>query len=308
MDSFGPSIRAEGAQHVIACQSGIRKQDGYSLQPSLFFEKKSRFVALLGLLCGLTYLPALNNGFISDDFIMLEWLREWREDFSFLLKLAPDVFRLTSYIILGFLKFAFGYRAGFFYAFSILLHFTNCILLWRLVQRLIPRPSIARLAAVLFAVVYKPSEAIMWVAAMADTLSGLCVLASLLLWLKGRFLGSSLFYLAGLFSKESSIVTLLLVPLLDFWINRRVSLRRQYSYLLVPTLIFSAVFVMTLSSNHMMHEGLYAFGSHALIVLAKSLQRLVFPSLAMAVLLFIFTRHQRPPFELVVGLTWMIIS
>src|SRR5574342_494582 len=79
-------------------------------------EKAWAVAGLLACLCAVAYMPALNNGFISDDYVMLDWVKIWRNDFSFLLKMAPDVFRLTNYLFLGALQAIFGYRPGFFYA------------------------------------------------------------------------------------------------------------------------------------------------------------------------------------------------
>ena len=39
-----------------------------------------KFALVLGILCFIAYLPALNNGFISDDYVILERLRALHEN------------------------------------------------------------------------------------------------------------------------------------------------------------------------------------------------------------------------------------
>ena len=186
------------------------------------------FAALLAALCLFAYAPAINNGFISDDYLMLEWVRVWTQDFSYLFKIAPDVFRITSYAVLWMLERFFGHSPEFFYAFVILVHFVNSLLLWKVLRLVTRSPQVSSLAAIVFVVFQNPQEAVMWLAAMGDALAGLCVLGALLLWLRKHFVASALCYLVGLFSKESAIVFLFLLPLIEFSMTRQVRLRRQH--------------------------------------------------------------------------------
>ena len=52
---------------------------------------------------------------------------------------------------------------------------------------------------------------------------------------------------------------------------------RRYVPLLVPTAVFGAVFLLTLSNNFMINGDIHAFRWHALPVLLKSAHRLVWP-------------------------------
>ncbi len=270
--------------------------------------KTALFVTILAGLCVVTYLPALDNGFISDDYIMLDWVEQWRADVSYLFKLAPDVFRLTSYAVLRFFTWAFGYNAVILYAFLILVHFANCMLLFRLSRLLGGDFRKAAMAAVLFAVIQKAQEAIMWLAAMAYALGGFCVLAALVLWRKGHHWISSIFFLAGLFSTDSVLALLLLVPLADAWVSWRLRWRRQYLILLAPPLVFTIIFFATLPSNQMVQERLYAIGWHALIVFGKSVFRLAFPTLLAAIALLSLMEHRLLLREISRGVAWMCIT
>jgi len=279
-------------------------QTGLSLLPA----SNGRLAVLLVVLCLVAYLPALNNGFISDDYLMLEMVRVWKEDFSYLFKIAPDVFRITSYALLWALEGIFGYRPEYFYAFSISVHFLNSVLLWKVLRLVTRSPQVSALAAIIFAVFQNPQEAVMWLAAIGDALAGLCVLGALHSWLRKRFVISALCYFAGLFSKESAVVVLLLLPLIDLSMAREPRFRREHIYLLVPTLIFAAVFIYSLSANYMVGDGVYALGLRTLPVLAISLHKLMFPWFYVGVLAFVITQRRWLPRETGAGLAWMTIS
>lgn len=273
-----------------------------------FLPRGWKLALLLACLCTIAYLPALNNGFISDDYVMLEWAKTWQKDFSFLFKIVPDVFRLTTYIFLGLLQCMFGYRHEYFYGFTILVHVLNCVLLYRLIDWIAGSRKVAVLAALFFAVVQNPQEAVMWVAAMACELGALCMLATLFLWLRGCFVAGALCYLIGLFSMESTLVTLLLLPLLEFSTHRKLTFRREYWYLLVPTILFAVVFLATVSNNYQVTAGTYRFGARGLWVLVVSLHKLMFPWLYLAVLLVAASRRQFSFGELRSPLLWMVIA
>ena len=270
--------------------------------------REGLLVAALAVLCAVTYLPAVNNGFISDDFIMLEYVEQWRADFGFLFRIAPDVFRITSYVVLRIFMWAFGYSSAPLYAFVILVHFVNCVLLFRLCRLLSGDFRIAAAAALLFSVTQNAQEAVMWLAAMAYALGGFCILASLVFWQRGRYGASSIFFLVGLFSTESVLVLLLLVPLTDSWVSGHMRWRRQYLFLLAPPLVLAAVFVATLPSHHMVHEGLYAFGWHALVVFGRSLFRLVFPWVLSLILILGILERRLVLREVFPAIVWMCIT
>jgi len=310
-----PAVRHPVLSGALYCkakswETGLQTRLGFlfpgrHVQPGI---KMTLFVTILAALCVVTYLPALDNGFISDDYIMLDWVEQWRADVTYLFKLAPDVFRLTSYAVLRFFTWTFGYNAPILYAFLILVHFANCMLLFKLSRLLGGDFRKAAMAAVLFAVIQKPQEAIMWLAAMAYALGGFCVLLALVLWRKGRHGISSIFFLVGLFSTESALVLLLLVPLTDAWVSGRLRWRQQYLILLAPSLIFTATFFVTLPSNQMVQDRIYAFGWQALLVFGKSIFRLAFPTLLAAIVLLSLMEHRLLLRQISRGVAWMCIA
>ncbi|GEM_PF-1690911 len=265
-------------------------------------------LACVAALCVLAYLPAFDNGFISDDFIMLDWVEQWRSDFTFLFRISPDVFRIPTYVVLRAFLWAFGYHVPPLYAFVILVHIANCFLLYRFCRLRAGGGQAAALAALLFAASQDGQEAIMWLAAMTYALAGFFILAALVLWAKQRFVAAALVFLAGLFTSESVLVLLLLIPLSDAWEAGKLRWRARYLLLLPPLLIFAAVFFGTLPENYMVAERAYALGWHGGIVFARSMFRLAFPGVVFAVAVIWLAEHRVAFPALARGAAWSCIT
>ncbi len=236
-----------------------------------------RFILLLGSLVVLAYAPAVNNGFISDDYVILGRLLDLKRNLLGLFSMPPEGFRLTSYCSFALLKAAFGYRAEYFYAFTVLLHLTNAVMVWRLLGHLTKSEHTAKLGALFFAVCQNPQEAMTWLAGMNEALLAAFILGMLLAWIKGHQLWSVFLYVLALFSKESAVALLLLVPLVDYPRAGRWALKTAYLSLVVPLLPFCLLYLSTRNSNTLLTTGFYAIRVGALWVLVNSLHRLVFP-------------------------------
>jgi hypothetical protein len=261
-------------------------------------------ISLAGL-CVIAYLPALNNGFISDDYVILERVTTWKSDLTYVFRMSPERFRITSYLAFGLLKGLLGYHAAGFYLFAILLHFLNAVLLWKFLGLMTGSPRIAILGSILFAVGQSPQEAVMWLAGLNEALLTLFILITLLLWMRKKFLWSAAACLAALFSKESAAVILLLLPLTEFAAVRRVFRREHLFYIAIPVLFFSILFLTSYSSNALVDYGFYSIGPKAILVWLNSLHRLMFPWFYMGLLLWFATRCRRWPSGASSGLLWM---
>jgi hypothetical protein len=222
------------------------------------------------------YARAVNNGFVADDFAVFARLNALGRDPYYFFEAVPENFRITSHLIFSGLRAIFGYDSRPFYLFSILLHAFNVLLLRRLLINLACSTSMAFLAAAMFAVFEAPQEAVTWLAAMNETLVGFFLLAALVSWVKRRFALALLAYAVALFSKESAIVFLLIVPIIQLHQGRK-AFSREYLLLLVPTMAFAAIFVFTLSKNFFVGQGAYSFGLHSVGVFARSLYRILWP-------------------------------
>jgi hypothetical protein len=253
------------------------------------------------------YAPAINNGFIADDYMILRRIDLIKADPYYLLAVVPENFRLTSYAVFAALRSAFGYNHAPYYVFNILLHVTNCLLLYSLVREVKADESLSAVSALLFAVFQAPQEAVTWLAAMNETLLGLFVFLTLLLWFRGRYGWASLSFLAALFSKESALIVLLLVPLTDI-LRRREIQWRHYVLLLAPSIIFGSVFLFTLAGNFQIGNRTYVPGFHAGLVLLKSLHRLLWPWAYVIVIAVLITKKAIPDWRRAVAWSALIVA
>ena len=234
-------------------------------------------VLALAALCVAAYACCLNNGFISDDYENLRLAEGLKSDFWYLFKLPPLNFRMTSFLAYAMLDRVFAQHYEFFYTANIFLHFINCLLLWKLLLVLGRPAGEAYLAAILFAVFQAPQEGVMWIAAMNETLLGSFVLSTLVLWFRGHYLVSAIFLLLAFFSKESAAIAVLVIPLIRRQRGEKV-LTPQMIPLIVPILIFIAVFLWSLPANGMIQHGVYQVGPHAALVVGRTLHLLFRPS------------------------------
>jgi len=224
----------------------------------------------------IAYLPAINNGFIADDYVILHRVDLIKEDPLYLFSVVPENFRFTTYVVFGALRGLFAYDARPFYLFNLLLHAVNCLLLCRIVLEITNNSAIAVAGSVFFAVFQAPQEAVMWLAAMNETLCAFFLFVTVLLWFRGRYFLTSLTFLAALFSKETAVLFVVLLPVME-WLRARRSPVAAYLALAIPAAIFASVFLWTFSRNFQVGQGTYALGTHAVVVFLKSLHRLLWP-------------------------------
>jgi len=234
------------------------------------------WLLICSVLAVFAYLPALNNGFIADDYAILKRVEILKTQPLYLYQVPPENFRLMSYVVFGAVKAVAGYHAWPFYAFNIGLHLVNLVLLFRLLRVLLQDDAVVRLAVLFFAVFQAPQEAIMWLAAMNETTMFFFTVVALLAWWRKQFAASALAYGFALFSKESAVIVPVLIVLMDLY-KEKVFVWRRYLVLLIPTAVFAVIFLLTLSNNFMLTNRSYSFGPQALLVVGKSLHRLLWP-------------------------------
>lgn len=244
----------------------------------------------------LAYLPALNNGFIADDYVILHRIEYLKTQPLYLFQVPPENFRLVSYVIFGALKAVAGYHAWLFYAFNIALHLANIVLFARLLRKLLDDEITIGLATLFFAVFQAPQEAVMWLAAMNETTLFFFTLATLLCWSRGRYALACMTYAVALFCKESGILIPVLVVLLDYCQKKPLNWR-TYAWFIPPSIGFAAIFLTTLSHNFMLTNRSYSVGYQAIYVLGKSIHRLLWPWMYVIVLFAAIKTRQWPSFR-----------
>ena len=209
---------------------------------------------LLGLLC---FANSLSNDFVYDDLSLIVdnprirsltdfrgvWLSDWWYPIEGTTYANPRRDRL--YRPLTLCTFALNYavhelRPFGYHAFNVALHGVACGLLWYFVRRMAREPTVATLAAVLFAVHPVHAEAVANVVGRAEILAAIFLLAGLLVLTGGRrpvlrALAAAPLFLLALLAKETAICYPAVAGL-AVWLRRRGSGERRLRWL-VPLLI-----------------------------------------------------------------------
>ena len=177
-----------------------------------------------------SYLPALWAGFIWDDIIFTEErvIRQWSGLWSIWFSPA-DIEKEGHYWPIVYTSFwlehkLWGLAPFGYHLVNVLLHFANCLLVWRLLSRLAV-PGAWAVAAV-FAVHPLHVESVAWVIERKDLLSTLFYLAAVLTWIRftevpgwKRYGLALALFTAGLLCK-SVVVTLPAALLIWHWWQR----------------------------------------------------------------------------------------
>jgi hypothetical protein len=265
------------------------------------------WMALAFLLAGAACAPALNNGFISDDFVILARVNSWIRDYHNF-SWPPEGIRTIAYATFALLSKAAGYRPELFYLYAAGLHMLNIWLFGRLLMILTGRKSIAVAGMLVLASMQNPQEAVWWLSAIGDTYVGTFTLAGLLAWLNGRTWASLACYAFAMLSKESGIVFIALVPLAGWLRDGRLKWEKQYLYLLIPAAGFLGLFAALRHGNTYMSSGLYKIRPEGLLIIANSAHRLAFPWLYLALLLLWPSRWRNDRSRLAAWLLWVFAA
>jgi len=188
----------------------------------------------------IAYWPVLRSGFVSDDFVWHQFFRNspaeiiekirWQR--AGLVELA--YFRPT--VVAGYqLDYRlWGDSAFAFHLTNVILHSLNAALLYLLARAVGMSRFGATAAGIFFAIYPANSEAVTWISARADELALLFLLAGLLAWSAARlradhrWIGlSALMFLIAVGAKESAAAGILILPLIDWLLRRRVAVEQE---------------------------------------------------------------------------------
>ena len=200
-------------------------------------------VAVLALVVGVSYIPALSGEFVWDDDVFAD--ETGIHDWAGLLKiwLTPSAITLEGhYWPLVYTSFwlehkLWGLEPAGYHASNLLLHFINTLLLWRLLGRL-AAPG-AFLVAAVFAAHPMHVDSVAWIIERKDLLSALFYLIAALAWL--RFTDSRrpvlyalalALYVAALLSKSVAVTLPAALLILHWYRDGRVG--RNDLLLLIP--------------------------------------------------------------------------
>ncbi len=243
-------------------------------------------------LCLLAYLPAVNNGFISDDFVLLDRIDEWAQNPLLMFQSPPDGFRLTNSVFFFLMRGMVGYQSEYFYLAAILIHFLNCLLVFSLARRLLKDDTAAFSSALLMASFRIPQEAIFWLAALNEGLMTLFALLAILCWISRRFPASGLAYCAALLSKESALLLPFFFLIMERLSSSHPGPRTRWIFPALPGLGFLLTFFLPEAPTRL--SQFYQFGPHGFSVLFLSLAKLTMPWLALVLGFMIWKKGHRP--------------
>jgi tetratricopeptide (TPR) repeat protein len=213
----------------------------------------------VGLAVIICYAGTLGNDFVHDDsFEILQNpavrdVHQWPTFFTtpawtFLSKAgraaSSSYYRPLQYLSYGLIFHFGGANAWAFHLFKLMQHLGVCLLLTYLLKRLTGHKPIALISGLIFAVHPINTEAVSWISGITDVSCAFFLLLALIFYLRDQehpsWLNPSLvclFFLLGLFSKETGIMLLpLLVLIAMLWHQPLLSLVRWKRFYLPLTL------------------------------------------------------------------------
>jgi hypothetical protein len=260
-------------------------------------------ILLVILVCVLTYLPAVDNFFIADDFGLFTVIEAAERSPRWFLESTTEFFRLMSYIYFAICWHLFGLDPQPYYWAGIGLHAAVAVLLYVLVFQL-TRSVIASSAAALFFAAYeRHQEAVMWISAANETVLALNCMVFLLLWKRAAdsgckvssVLAHAVFALA-LFSKEAAVV---LVPMAMIQLylsgHSRRDILKKSAVLLIMVGAFGALWLTVAYRNFFVQDGHYALSFRFITVYLRTVFRLLVQVLPLAAAWFFYRRQNLPP-------------
>lgn len=235
---------------------------------------------LVLLVTAAIYALSLKNGFVNlDDPLLITENKHVQEASLSNIAHVFTHFDPELYIPITFLSFQMetwilGPAAWHFHLVSILLHLGAVVFAYLITKRLSGSTNVALLAAALFALHPINAEAVLWVSARKDLLSGFFFLASLWTFLifrerndKRWFVGSVILFAFALLSKVSA-VSLPLVLVLLTWNHRD---RRATMQAIVPYFILAIVFGVIAMLGKTVVEGMWNPATMVLMALRSVL-------------------------------------
>jgi tetratricopeptide (TPR) repeat protein len=193
-------------------------------------------------------LPALRNGFIWDDPLVLQQLRAIRAwgDLVFMPTQIPRSYYRPLIFVSYLIDRALGGETPFWFHLSVIgFHALNCLLVFQLAAHCFREDQVIAVAsALLFAVFPTHVESVAWMAGRSDVIVCTFLLLTVLLSIRRdatwtAWMSGVTFFLA-LLSKEMAITGLLVVPALD-WLSTRRLYWPRYAPLFLASIVYFAL-------------------------------------------------------------------
>ncbi len=182
------------------------------------------------------YWPAMNVGFIADDpgyfpFFRMTW-SEMAKGIAGIRMGLLEFYPFRPVVILSFRLdyLIWGVDPTGFHLTNIILHAANALMLFYLAGILGLKKIPALFAALFFGLYPASPEAVTWISGRFDVMSMTWLMAALILWCKfrlkggiGLLVGSTAAFFLAVFSKESTVAIILVLPLIDWILSLQTS-------------------------------------------------------------------------------------
>jgi len=248
--------------------------------------------AIVLLVVGLvTYRPALDIGFWTDDYVFLDLagrlaLPDYLT-FYFDPRLQSQWYRPMQGMQWWVMYALFHHDAMGYHLVQLAIHLASCLLLYALIARITQRWHLAFLAVLVYVTLPAYMHAVFW-PGVADPLTGLFYLLTIWLWVDYLQIGGGLrfaltvvAYVGALLCKEISATLPITLLLADLWLvgkpTRLVVLLKRYALFFLLLAIYALLEFQAVTRGVFTQELGYGFGSHIVSSLIQHLSRLAFP-------------------------------
>jgi hypothetical protein len=198
-------------------------------------QRKEWLLLLLVLPAALLW--TLTIPLVSDDFVRIAAALRFAPDKITAVFVVPEndhFFRPLGYISLAIDALWAGRNPVLWHLAALLIHFANCFLVYLVARQTGLARFFATAAAVIFGIHGSRPEAVTWIAARFDLIATLFVLATLALFMRGRYVTALATALLALISKESAYV----LPVLLMIVTNRTQWRRATPFAALTSAVF----------------------------------------------------------------------
>jgi hypothetical protein len=266
----------------------------------------------LAFLCLLTYGRGLTLPLISDDYLQIHLGRDYGSWEQWPALAADTLYRCraTSIVLTHWTEKWLGLDPFRYHLTSLLVHFLNCCLvaclgIWRPIGFVLSIP-----AALVFAFLERPHEAVLWYSALPELLVFAFTLAALLAWIQycqtGRwrwYVAAGVAFALALLSKESAVVFVPLAVLLAGW-------RRELWWRLLPAVAASVWYFLSIHGARETHlhfnDGTFSLSAPFWATELRTIGRLLGPWGSVALLVLAAIRRDWR--ILAACFLWMVVT
>jgi nitrogen fixation-related uncharacterized protein len=272
-----------------------------------------QFLVLVAAAALLTYIPFTDLPPLPDDYCQAELGERLTRSPGWIWSDPLYRTRFTSIVLTGATLQWLGFSPLAFNWTSVLLHAANAMLVYLMGAVRLIGWRVSLLAALVFAVLERHHEAVVWYAALPELLVFLFSITTLLLWLKwleggrGWLLAATLgaFFLA-LASKESGVVLSVVLPATAILLRRRRAEALAWGlFFLGAGVAYFGASWLGRSANQHYRDGTFALSGNFAIVLLRSAARAFWFWGLLALVALLAIRPRRLPRSLWLAAIWI---